>query len=176
MLHIAPLAVKLGKRPIWLGCMTGFFICHIWAACSKNYASLLVARLLASWFGMSVSPQLALAQYLGATLVVLTLSPLHLGGVSGPLSLASLNDLFFLHERGTQSGIQALSLSIGNAVAPVVSGFLIESKGWRWYHWLVVILAGVKWLLIFFSLPRDSILPRFAQIIGCSGCSRLWEW
>lgn len=76
--------------------------------------------------------------------------------MSEPLSLASLNDLFFLHERGTQNGIQALSLSIGNAVAPIVSGFLIESKGWRWYHWLVVILAGVNWLLIFFLYPETA--------------------
>ncbi|KAJ9604691.1 hypothetical protein H2200_010805 [Cladophialophora chaetospira] len=125
---IAPFSVRYGKRPVWLCCMTGFFVCHTWAAASKSYASLLVARLLASWFG----------------------------GMSEPLSLASLNDLFFLHERGTQNGIQALSLSIGNAVAPIVSGFLIESRGWRWYHWLVVILAGVNWLLIFFLYPETA--------------------
>jgi MFS family permease len=79
--------------------------------------------------------------------------------MSEPLSLASLNDLFFLHERGHQNGLQALSLSIGNAVAPIISGFLIESKGWRWYHWLVVILAAVNWLLIFFLYP-ETAYPR----------------
>jgi MFS family permease len=49
-----------------------------------------------------------------------------------------------------------LSLSIGNAVAPIVSGFLIQSKGWRWYHWLVVILAGINWILIFFLYPETQ--------------------
>jgi hypothetical protein len=48
---VAPLAVRFGKRPIWLGCMTVFFVCLIWAAASQSYASLLVARLLASWAG-----------------------------------------------------------------------------------------------------------------------------
>lgn len=48
---VAPLAVRFGKRPVWLGCMTVFFVCHIWAAASQSYASLLVARLLASWAG-----------------------------------------------------------------------------------------------------------------------------
>jgi predicted MFS family arabinose efflux permease len=55
---IVPLSVRFGKRPIWLGCMTGFFVCHIWAAASKSYASLLVARLLASWFGTEREPSI----------------------------------------------------------------------------------------------------------------------
>jgi MFS family permease len=80
--------------------------------------------------------------------------------MSEPLSLASLIDLFFLHERGTQNGIQALSLSIGNAVAPIVSGFLIQSNGWRWYHWLVFILAGLNWLLIFFFFYPETAYSR----------------
>ena len=92
--------------------------------------------------------------------------------MSEPLSLASLNDLFFLHERGTQNGIQALSLSIGNAVAPIVSGFLIESRGWRWYHWLVVILAGVNWLLIFALYPETAYSRDLHQSIDATAVAR----
>src|SRR5258707_14349075 len=92
--------------------------------------------------------------------------------MSEPLSLASLNDLFFLHERGTQNGIQALSLSIGNAVAPIVSGFLIQSKGWRWYHWLVVILAGVNWLLIFFLYPETAYARDLHKSMDAAAVSR----
>lgn len=34
-------------------------------------------------------------------------------------------------------------------MAPVISGFLIQAKGWRWFHWLTAILAGTDLILIF---------------------------
>src|SRR6266536_1412264 len=96
------------------------------------------------------------------------------GGTSEPLSIATLNDLFFLHERGTPTGMQALALSIGNSSAPIVCGFLIQSQGWRWYHLLVSILAGINLLLIFFLVPEteyrrdlhqsmDSTAPQYEE-------------
>jgi MFS family permease len=65
-----------------------------------------------------------------------------------------MNDLFFLHERGTQAGVQGTWLSLGSSLAPIVCGFLIQSKGWRWYHWLVTILAGVNVLLVVLLVPE----------------------
>jgi predicted MFS family arabinose efflux permease len=50
---IAPLAKKIGKRPIWLSTVIVFFFCNIWASCARSYPSLLVARLLATWAGSS---------------------------------------------------------------------------------------------------------------------------
>jgi len=41
-------------------------------------------------------------------------------------------------------------------MAPVICGFLIQSKGWRWFHWLVSILASVNVLLIFFLVPETQ--------------------
>jgi len=52
---ITPLATLLGKRPIWLGCMTVNLVCNIWAASAHSYPSLLVARFLASWAGKTTS-------------------------------------------------------------------------------------------------------------------------
>ncbi|KAH8816731.1 major facilitator superfamily domain-containing protein [Xylogone sp. PMI_703] len=125
---IAPLALYLGKRPIWLGCVGASVICNIWAAVSPSYASLLAARFVA-----------AVA-----------------GGSSEPVGLSVLNDLFFLHERGAQSGIQALALSIGNSLAPIICGFLVESKGWRIYHWLITALCGFNFLLVIFLSPETA--------------------
>jgi predicted MFS family arabinose efflux permease len=48
---VAPLASKYGKRPVWLGCIVVFFICNVWAAVSRSYVSLLLARLFASMAG-----------------------------------------------------------------------------------------------------------------------------
>lgn len=48
---IAPLAIRYGKRPLWIGCALIFFVCNIWAAVAKSYTSLLLARFFASWAG-----------------------------------------------------------------------------------------------------------------------------
>ena len=79
-----------------------------------------------------------------------------LGGTSEPLSVDTLHDLFFLHERGTHAGVQAIWLSWGSSLAPVICGFLIEKKGWRWYHWLTTIMAGANMILIFFLVPETQ--------------------
>ncbi|KAK5043067.1 hypothetical protein LTR13_000838 [Exophiala sideris] len=125
---IAPISTRYGKRPVWLLISLAFFLCNIWAAVAKSYTSLLLARFFASWAA----------------------------GTSEPLSVDSLHDLFFLHERGTQAGVQAIWLSWGSSLAPVVCGYLIEAKGWRWYHWLVSIMAGANLLLIIFLVPETQ--------------------
>ncbi|KIW16772.1 hypothetical protein PV08_03962 [Exophiala spinifera] len=71
-----------------------------------------------------------------------------------PLGVITLHDLFFLHERGTQASIQTQWLTLGATLAPVISGFLIQAKGWRWFHWLTAILAGFDLILIFLLSPE----------------------
>jgi MFS family permease len=72
------------------------------------------------------------------------------------LSFATINDLFFLHERGTQAGVQGMWLTFGSSMAPVICGYLIQAAGWRWYHWLVTILAGIDVVLIFLFFPETQ--------------------
>lgn len=79
-----------------------------------------------------------------------------LAGTSEPLSVDTINDLFFLHERGTQSGVQGLWLCFGATLAPVAGGFLIAAKGWRWFHWVLSIFTGVNALLIFLFVPETQ--------------------
>lgn len=67
-----------------------------------------------------------------------------------------MNDLFFLHERGTQSGAQALALSLGNSVAPIICGFLVQSKGWRIYHWLIMALCVFNLILVILFSPETA--------------------
>ncbi|KIW67166.1 hypothetical protein, variant [Phialophora macrospora] len=125
---IAPLASRYGKRPLWVVSSTLFFICNIWAAASPNYSSLLVGRIFAAWAS----------------------------GTSEPLCVDTINDLFFLHERGTQTGVQGLWLCFGATLAPVAGGFLIAAEGWRWFHWVLAIFTGVNALLIFLFVPETQ--------------------
>ena len=71
--------------------------------------------------------------------------------------------------------IYAFTLFGSNFFAPIVSGFLIVSKGWRWYHWLVVILAGVNWLLIFFLYPETAYARDLHKSMDAAAVSRVDE-
>ncbi|KFZ23584.1 hypothetical protein V502_01948 [Pseudogymnoascus sp. VKM F-4520 (FW-2644)] len=123
---VAPFASKFGKRPVFLVSASVFFACNIWAASSKSYMSLLLARLFAIWSA----------------------------GCSEPLSMDIIKDLFFLHERGFQSGVLGMAFILFSTLPPLVCGFLIETRGWPWYHWLVSIIAGVDLVCIIFFVPE----------------------
>lgn len=44
----------------------------------------------------------------------------------------------------------------GPAIGPVVAGFAIQTKGWRWGLWEIVWLTGPIFILVFFALPETS--------------------
>ena len=68
----------------------------------------------------------------------------------------TVKDLFFLHERGFQSGVLGMFFNLFGTPAPLIGGYLVAAKGWRWFHWLVSILAGFNMLLIFFLIPETN--------------------
>lgn len=70
------------------------------------------------------------------------------------MSVGSLFDMFFLHERGRLAGFQGFWLGSGASLAPVISGYLIQAKGWRWYHWLTTILTAATLIATFFLVPE----------------------
>jgi MFS family permease len=80
-----------------------------------------------------------------------------------------VDDLFFLHERGAQTGVQAVWLSLGSSLAPVISGYLIQGAGWRWFQWLTAILGGVNVILIFFLTPETSYPRDLHQALDVAG-------
>jgi MFS family permease len=43
---------------------------------------------------------------------------------------------------------------IGPAIGPLVGGFLGDNCGWRWLYWIQLILSGVAWVMITFTVPE----------------------
>lgn len=56
-------------------------------------------------------------------------------------------------------------------MAPIVGGFLIEAKGWRWFHWLLTILAGVSLLLLFFLCPETQYARNLHEAMEAAGAT-----
>jgi MFS family permease len=45
-------------------------------------------------------------------------------------------------------------LSGGSQIGPMIAGYLIEARGWRWFFILCAIIAGVNFLTTIFMLPE----------------------
>ncbi|KAL4938791.1 hypothetical protein BDV06DRAFT_214830 [Aspergillus oleicola] len=56
--------------------------------------------------------------------------------------------------------------TLGPALGPLVAGFAVEAKGWRWSSWELLWLSGPIMILMFLTMPETSsnnILRRRAQ-------------
>jgi len=122
----SPTAILWGKRPVYLGAIILFCLSSIWCALSPNYASLVIARIVQ---GFAVSPVECLPS-------------------------ATIAEIFFLHERAYRLGVYTLLLLGGKNLIPLVSAVIVQSLGWRWVFWIVAIVVGLCFFLIFFFVPE----------------------
>jgi MFS family permease len=79
-----------------------------------------------------------------------------MGSFFGLAGTASINDVFFVHERGTRVGLWNLAVISSVNVAPVISGYVIVDLGWRWSFWILAISFGVLLVLILFCFPETT--------------------
>ena len=122
----SPTAILWGKRPVYLVAIILFTLSSVWCALSPNYASLVVARIVQ---GFAVSPVECLPS-------------------------ATIAEIFFLHERAYRLGVYTLLLLGGKNLIPLVSAAIVQSLGWRWVFWIVAIVVGFSFFLIFFFVPE----------------------
>ncbi|KZF20445.1 MFS general substrate transporter [Xylona heveae TC161] len=123
---VSPTAIILGKRPVYLLGAIVFLLSSVWCALSPNYASLVVARVI---MGIAVSPCECLPS-------------------------ATIAEIFFLHERAYRVGIYTLLLLGGKNLVPLVAAAIIQRLGWRWVFWIVAIIVGFCFGLLFLFVPE----------------------
>jgi MFS family permease len=147
---LAAMAVKYGKRPVFL--LSGLFniIGTAVGESGESYHHLLVARIIQG---------LAIAAY-------------------ESLNFSIVGDLFFVHQRGLRVSISNFMVTALSNLAGIISGQVFQSLGWAWVFHLYQIFLVIHFLLLFFLVPettfnRDSrynidtveedILPELAQ-------------
>jgi MFS family permease len=129
-----PLAMCIGKRPVILISMLTFLGGLIWSFKAPTIGSLLGARVLASFGAGSV-------ESLGPSIVA---------------------DMFLERYFATAMALFALFLSGGSQIGPVIAGYLIADRGWRWFFKLCAILNGVNLFFCLFFLPETSYRRPYA--------------
>lgn len=122
----SPASELVGRKPVYVSTVFLAVVFIIPCAVSKNIGTLLVCRLID---GIAFSAPMTLV-----------------GG--------TLADLWRTEERGVPMAAFSAAPFIGPAIGPLVGGFLSDAAGWRWLYWIQLILAGVVFLLITFTLPE----------------------
>ncbi|KAF5014925.1 hypothetical protein F66182_13922, partial [Fusarium sp. NRRL 66182] len=117
---------------------------------------------------------------------------LGMGGFFALAGTASLNDLFFVHERGFRVGLWNFGVIASVNLTPVISGYVISNLSWRWSLWLEALFFGMVLAAVvcFFpeisfhrehwGTPMASVEPKSDQssvyVVGTDTPSRgLWQ-
>lgn len=127
---IAPLSELYGRALLYKTCIALAVIFHTACALANSLGSLIAFRLLA---GMAAS------------------SPLTLG----PGTIA---DMFVPKTRGPPITAFVVGASLGQAIGPVLGGYLLPVAGWRWTFWFMAIASGVLAVAVF-ALMDESYPP-----------------
>ncbi|EPQ53334.1 MFS general substrate transporter [Gloeophyllum trabeum ATCC 11539] len=130
MMVMAPFAVKFGRRPVFLLSALLLFTCSIWSAVSNSLQSFVASRVFQG-FGMASFEALV---------------------------TATIGDIYFVHQRGFRVAVWGLAILGGINVAPIVNGYMIESKslGWRWCFWIITIFFGIALAAVILFVPETN--------------------
>lgn len=134
----APLSEVVGRRPVYAITLLVAVVFVIPGAVAKNIGTLLVTRAID---GIAFSAPMTLV-----------------GG--------TLADLWKNEERGVPMAAFSAAPFLGPAVGPLVGGFLADAAGWRWLYWIQLILSGIVYILITFTVPETyapTLLKRRAH-------------
>ncbi|THX73466.1 MFS general substrate transporter [Aureobasidium pullulans] len=125
-----PVALKYGRRKVYVLSFLLFGVTTIWASRANSFGNLLAARLVMGWFAGTAE-------------------------CVAPLTVA---DLFFLHERGTYMAIFAAALAAGAPLGSIVGGLFTLSTDWRALYYLGTGLIFAFTILAFFTMPKTAFI------------------
>ncbi|KAL0951885.1 hypothetical protein HGRIS_008542 [Hohenbuehelia grisea] len=128
MLFQNTLAVKFGHRIVYLFSVSLMFISCIWCALSPNLASLRASRVFQG-FGMSALQSLV---------------------------ASTIEQIFFVHERGARSVIWSFAIMAGITLGPLLYSYVISTMSWQMGFWFVSIPLGLSVIMVFFFVPETT--------------------
>lgn len=145
----APLSEIVGRRLVYLSCMTVFLILVIPSALAHNIEAVLISRFFGGLFGSAIMGN----------------------------SPASVNDIVSDKHRAMAFGVWCIGPLNGPVYGPIIGGFVFEYLGWRWTNWIVLIIGGA--ILALMCLVKETYAPvilrnRAAKLRKETGDSKWW--
>ncbi len=131
-LILQPIALKIGRRPVYLMGSISDIIGNSIVATGTTIGSLKANQCLS---GFGAAPVDSLIQI-------------------------SITDIFFLHEHGRRLSIYMFSLYAGSYLSPVAAGYVYTGQGdWKWIVWWFLIINSALLVLQFFCM-EESLYKR----------------
>jgi MFS family permease len=131
-----PLAKIVGRRPVYLVAICIMFATSTWGAAVTTYNSFLASRIVAG-IGMAAFEILV---------------------------IATIGDLYFVHERATRIAVWNLFLLTGISGGALIAGYIIELDGYRWTFGVCAVFFGALMIGVIFFVPetayrRNPVIP-----------------
>ena len=138
----APLSETLGRKAVYLTSLPLAALFTLGAGFSHNFASLIICRFFAGFFG---SPTLSV----GAGTNADVWPPIH---------------------RAVATSLFVLAPFAGPALGPLVGGYAAQAKGWRWTQWPILFIsaAALAYSLFMKETYKKIILQKRARKLGLS--------
>ncbi|GES58053.1 major facilitator superfamily domain, general substrate transporter [Aspergillus terreus] len=127
--YIGPLSERLGRVPVCHFFNPSFLIFTMIAGFSNSFAMIIVFRFLA-----------------GASVSSICQNP------------AITGDLSTIEERGSAMSLTCLIPILGNAVGPIVRGYITQYLNWRWTFWMMAIVSAAL-AVIMAAVLKESYVP-----------------
>ncbi|KAM0717083.1 hypothetical protein Q7P37_006935 [Cladosporium fusiforme] len=139
----SPLSETYGRKIVLIVTTPGFMVFTIGAAVAGDVVSLNVCRFFA---GMCAAPAVGNAS-------------------------ASICDYTSGAKRAISMAFYYAVPTFGSSLGPLVGGFVVQARGWRWTQWVVLICAAACYIPILFTREtyKKTILQRRARKAGLPG-------
>ncbi|CAD6592804.1 MAG: hypothetical protein ASARMPRED_006729 [Alectoria sarmentosa] len=137
---VAPSSETFGRGIIYQICIPIFAIFTLGAGVSQDLTSLVVCRLFAGLFS---SPGLS-------------------------VGTGALSDLWTSDQRGIAMAACITMPLLGPAMGPLIGGFVVEKKGWRWTQWTILLFTATFYVigLGMCETYKNQILKSRAKKLG----------
>ena len=119
----APLSETYGRKMVYVVTTPIFVAFMLGGGFAKDMTSLIVCRFFA---GMFASPNIN-----NTSATILDYTP--------------------AQKRGVSLGIYYSLPSLGATLAPLIGGFILQARGWRWTQWISIMLAVLLYLPVLFT-------------------------
>ncbi|GAA6027286.1 hypothetical protein JCM8097_002559 [Rhodosporidiobolus ruineniae] len=130
MIPVSTVAIKWGRRPVYLWGALFLLVGSIWSGAKPDIDSLLASRIIQ---GMGMAPVESTAT-------------------------ATIGDLYPVHQRGFRVAVWGLSLIGGINIGPIVAGAIIDNPnlGWKYCFWTIVPFFALSFVLMILLLPETA--------------------
>ena len=138
----APASEAFGRKVVYFLSIPLFALFTLGAGFAQDVASLTICRFFAGVFG----------------------------SVGVGLGPALSTDIWRPAERGIPMSISVTAPFLGPTLGPIIGGYVVQAKGWRWTQWVLLFFAIVFFAPVFFMSEsyEKEILKRRAKRRGMS--------